>query len=168
VTSRAQRIDFRLLVKNQLGAVSAMNEVAGGARNVILGVTTRNAANGSAHVEVAGQADPFGLRGFQLGRLANVGGVGGFGVHRSRAVAGLTTVVFPAPARITFDHEVGTLLELVEDLFVAGLAGIRAGVGRRLGRRRGRGCREACGPSEEHDTRNQTMKGTARNGSHGP
>ena len=87
----------------------------------------------------------------------------------ARTVAGFTTVVLPAAPRIAFYGVVRSLLKFIEDLFVAGLAGLRAGVARRPCRWRwSSGCREACGPSEERGTRNRIEETTPSISGHEP
>ena len=103
---------------------------------MILRVAGLQTAHMGRLVEVAGEAAVIGFPSWQLGRIADVGSGRGFGVLGPGSVAGFARPAFPAARLLSFHEVVRIFAESIEDVFVAGLAGLRSGVTRRLSRGR--------------------------------
>src|SRR5579864_7294614 len=147
-------VDFRFLVFDQLGPAGSVHKMTGGTSHLVFGMPRRDAAAGSALVQVTTKTGAIHLTGRKLGRVVNVVGGRGLGVFGAGTVTGFTAFLFPAFAGAGFDGEVGCFLEIVVDFFVTDLASIRTGIVGGLGgfgRLGGllRGYREARG--QEHD-----------------
>lgn len=148
MTRGTARVDFLILVFHQLGAAASMDEVAGGASDLILGVPACDTPTRSLLIQVAGKASAVHIGGGELGWIPDVAGRSGFGVFGAWAVAGFAALLRPALARAGLDGKMRSLLKVVKDFFVTGLASVGTGVARGFGARGGN--RE---PPQETDQR---------------
>ena len=154
VTRGALLIDRDRLAHHQRVPVVGVNLVTRGAGDLILGMTALQSAHVRGLVQVTGQADFIGSGRGELGGIANVGGVGRFGMLLSRSMAGFAGSALPLMFRIAFyggtfrgcgtlGHDVQTVVrslgEGLEDIFVTGSASFRSGVWRFSGSGSGSG-----------------------------
>jgi len=132
VATGAELVDVRELAGHQAIGSVLVDGVAGHATHLVFGMSAVDSSHVGGLIEMAGEAELVGLRGLELGGLPDIGGIHGFRVLASGAMAGLAGVVFKAAFLVLFHYLVGVFLEGVEDVFVAPLAGGRADEFRRL------------------------------------
>src|SRR4051812_47031333 len=109
-----------------------VNRMACRAAHLVLGMTTIKTPEVGRLILMAGEANLVGFAGFQLGRLPDIRRRYGFGVFTARTMAALTRFGVEMTFLIGFHYLVRVLLECIEDILVAHLAGSRSDVFRRL------------------------------------
>ena len=130
VATGALPVDGSRSPRDQPVGAIAMDAVAGCASHFVLGVTTLDPPDLSGLIQVTLQAVAIRLGSRQGGGIQNVLLVSGFGVLAAGTVARLAGSRFPSAAFVQIYLLMRILLEGVEDVFVAGLAGFRPDISR--------------------------------------
>src|SRR5579859_3059506 len=110
----------------------AVNRMAPGTGDLALGMAALNASYMGRFVQMAFEAGLIHIAGAELGRIPDFLRRAGFGVPAARAVAGLARLAIPPAPFVRLDDAMRTLEDRVENIFVAGLADLRAHIGSRL------------------------------------
>jgi hypothetical protein len=100
-----------------------MHRVAGNAGYGVFHVAALNAFRVLRGIEMAREADFVGSLGGKFGRIKNLSGICRACVVRAGSVAGFAGMIFPADAGVRVHHGMGTLAEVIVNVFMAGLAG---------------------------------------------
>jgi hypothetical protein len=141
VAPGALLIDLSRLPRYQTLRAILVNRMARRATHLILGMTAVETSGMSTLILMAGEAGSVGFKRFQFGRLPDIGSRSRFRMLASRTMTAFASLGVPAALLVGFHHLVRILLEGVEDVLVAHLAGLRPDelhLGWRLGGR-GRG-----------------------------
>ncbi len=132
VTGLALLIDRFFLAHHQFFMASAVNAVAGGAGNQILGVTALQPSDMRRLIQVASQANPIGGSGSQLPWIPDIGGRCRLCVFRPWTVAGFARPARESPLLVgPVGHVMRRFRESLGDVFMAQRARFRSHVGRR-------------------------------------
>ena len=108
-----------------------VNRMARSASHLISGMAALQSANLRRLIHVTGQANSIDRRGAQLSRVANIGGIGGPGVFRSRPVTGFAGLPVPSPLFVLpINQMMWSLGERLGNIFVTGAASLRSNIRR--------------------------------------
>jgi len=128
MTAGALRIDGCPLACNEPGGALAVNRMARGAGHLTPGMAALYSSSVSRLVQMTFEAGLVDFDSRELGRIPDLFGRAGLGMHAPGPVTGLASLAFEAAFLIGFHDAVRALLDCVEQIFVACLAYLRPNV----------------------------------------
>ena len=132
MATRALFIDGCRLSRHQACRSTCMNRMTRCAGDLALGMTALNASGVRRPIQMAFQASLIHVGGRKLGRIPDLIRRSGLGMLTPRAMTGFAGLAVPSSLLIRLNDLMRALPDRVEYIFVAGLADLRADVGRRL------------------------------------
>ena len=128
VTLGALLVHFRRFARHQTVGSVLVDGMARRAAHLIFGMTALNASYVRGLIQMTGETELVRGGGLQFGRLDNVAGAHGFRVLASGPMARFASFGLEPAFLASLDRLVGVLLERVECVLVASLAGCGADV----------------------------------------